>query len=979
MNLSVFPVSMTNIFPAANSRAGGQLLSEFNMRSRESVATDQAVNYMIGPSYTHSPYDFIMSGANTSELTIHSGRALINGYYFELLEDVSIDLAAYNDYARNNDLETLPSGILGVGLKAVYSTDQSNQSTYFSLKIENQETGYYDGIQLVLLPDSELKLPSDVPDDESKVKAHLKLGTIQFNASSGTISSVNSYTDSKIRMIPANRIGDIQGITDSTYVTKTDLNPSKLYVFSGLAQDWCTANESLMVWDRDPTFSTNEPTVKEATFVVDTETDNVYLDIPHKQLSETTQLLSQGGDRLWMQNKRLKLPVANFGLKTAGIVNNKFITDFSNYVSNDTLNKIYTLFETGHMVLVLDYLDEDRSQLNELDPATLAWHDYVLVIEDHSQVSEDGYFPSTIYVAQYGYVTAVNEIWNRNKLPDGNIPVTAKYIQIASDLMEQISISESALKSLATNPENASYNARLEALRMAGYYPYFMHFILDPEDPSVASKFPIGETDADKTARQDYVVDTLVKGITDLNPNAYCRVDYKIGVDSNNKDIYHYYYYQYIDYDKDGARFDLEHPVRITGNIHLATSTNIGGFYNNDAIGYGYVGLDENGYLRVNDFDLLASGVQAYALNRPYTLPGDANGGITSIQGDLNNLVNERIAFANYVGSITDENTDGIDDIDSSRIEYDYETYPCIEITINLSEPSESENVLNINRIDSRFDTYVLFKFVGGSATAPIDYSGLTINFSDCQKIRIDTSSIFGNKPIINLYRCGLYYDPEILNDLNYIEGLSLWHDILEVDGLTVRRSVIVSDNTMGDIDFWGDNVSGRGDENLRIPIEETDYSNDNHFKYALESISFDTYGNVSGLGFLIGCESTINVVPDSTYIINVPIKLPQGSVLGYPISRFTSPVKVCGTFISAYPTSTEAIEYLVSDNDFTMLTSTFDSETYSSDSDNIEMDAILTIFQKSYKVNTVYGLYAGQSVDAWKTGSYHLFYGGRV
>ena len=54
MNISKFPVMSTNLFPATNSTAGGQLITEFNLKSRETVGTDPTVEYKIGPSYTHS-------------------------------------------------------------------------------------------------------------------------------------------------------------------------------------------------------------------------------------------------------------------------------------------------------------------------------------------------------------------------------------------------------------------------------------------------------------------------------------------------------------------------------------------------------------------------------------------------------------------------------------------------------------------------------------------------------------------------------------------------------------------------------------------------------------------------------------------------------------------------------------------------------------------------------------------------------------
>ena len=43
MNFKTFAVGTTNVFPASNTTEGGQYLSEWNLRSRESVGTDPDV------------------------------------------------------------------------------------------------------------------------------------------------------------------------------------------------------------------------------------------------------------------------------------------------------------------------------------------------------------------------------------------------------------------------------------------------------------------------------------------------------------------------------------------------------------------------------------------------------------------------------------------------------------------------------------------------------------------------------------------------------------------------------------------------------------------------------------------------------------------------------------------------------------------------------------------------------------------------
>ena len=86
MNFITFPVGSTNIFPAANGKNGSQLLSEWNLRSRETVGTSSQITYEIGPSYVHSPEDFYVrllqddSGdyINSYTLEITEGRGIVN-------------------------------------------------------------------------------------------------------------------------------------------------------------------------------------------------------------------------------------------------------------------------------------------------------------------------------------------------------------------------------------------------------------------------------------------------------------------------------------------------------------------------------------------------------------------------------------------------------------------------------------------------------------------------------------------------------------------------------------------------------------------------------------------------------------------------------------------------------------------------------------------------------------------------------------
>ena len=61
MDFVKFSSATCKVFPIANSKTGGQFLTEENLRSRESVGTDPSINYISYPSYTHNSSDFQIS------------------------------------------------------------------------------------------------------------------------------------------------------------------------------------------------------------------------------------------------------------------------------------------------------------------------------------------------------------------------------------------------------------------------------------------------------------------------------------------------------------------------------------------------------------------------------------------------------------------------------------------------------------------------------------------------------------------------------------------------------------------------------------------------------------------------------------------------------------------------------------------------------------------------------------------------------
>lgn len=333
-----FPVSTTNIFPLANSDCGGQLMSEYNLRSRESVATDPTIEYSVGPSYVHSDDDFSIETANSTTIQINPGRAIVNGHYVELLAPITIDLAAVNYKAGLSNVTPL-KGDLAIGLVMMYSTYE----TIAASALPENGDGYYEGVRVVIVPESSVRRPIDIPKEEQleNVNMHLLLGKFVFYG--GTISNVQQNAD-KLKMYDASRIGNISSSLSDIYLSKEGLDPNKLYVFAGKTSDgktvdgrntWCEADDSLMIWDNNPRLTTTRPSASIAHFVYDPSGDGTTkLVLPHKQVDGA---INQHGEHVYFPDMQYSLPNATFAENSGGVVNSaytrriKHIEDMTNH------------------------------------------------------------------------------------------------------------------------------------------------------------------------------------------------------------------------------------------------------------------------------------------------------------------------------------------------------------------------------------------------------------------------------------------------------------------------------------------------------------------------------------------------------------------------------------------------------------------------------------------------------------------------
>lgn len=903
MNFTTFSVETTNVFPIANTVKGGQLITEFNLRSRESVATDPEVKYMIGPSYTHSMDDFKISlqqdelnnDISTTVLQISSGKCVLNGHFVENLAPMLIDISIANSDNNRADLgQSKIKGKCCVGLRAMYSTEATIAG---SIKAENSND-MYEGIQVVILPANEFKLPSDTPNDQSQVTAHLKLGEFIYQNGQIVKSSVVQNAD-KIKNIDGSRIANIDNILSNEYISKSNLDPHKLYVFASKQSDtsekledtWCSAIDSLMVWDSSPTESTNNPNLKAARFTTDAITGQTQLLIPHKQVDGMT---NTNGDKTYYQPVTLNMPAADYILNTPGTVTSKYTQHIKKL--NDKVNRIYDLNKlTGKLIGIVDSLELDANGSPILPKVNSSWNygDYILVLNDSSV---EGTYDSTVTSPATMYVVSPGQV------------TSTKYVD-------------------SINKSNAEFNTIPPS---SGKFAALTGMFLGTEITD--------STETPNTTQPD--VYNEYWGLDSTAISGRSKIDYFIYQKTDENEVITDRYYYAVDQTEGKT---LKGPVIVTAEIPYAGEDLIGGFKNvsSDKLDAGYVRLDENGNLYLVDYSLLRSGVLAYQLGEDYTSSTGSDN--AQIQQELDDYVNDRVAFANsaHLEKANQTNSSTLADV--------------INVTIQL-EPSETASEIIIKDIDSRFNTSV-YLHINGTAD-----SNTTVRIKNCQKLRIDSNvgGAVNNKPNIILENCSLYYDPSVLDMISNISGLSLWYEQysdtdpnLLVNGMTVQAldAPIVADN----LDYWS-----------------TATPNDNHMRYALQSITFGSNGNIIGFGLYVQNSTTANIQEGRSILVSA-FEIPQGSSLSYPVSKLTKSMKLSGSFITAYPTSNNSnTVYQVIETMFTAYSGTYQS-------DDTVSKGTISFSLNTFTTENVEGISISTPIDGWDSTSYHIFTGGAL
>lgn len=769
MNFTTFSVASTNIFPQSNSKVGGQLVTEWNLRSREMVGTASSIEYPVGPSYVHSADDYevrVLSDdagvvISTSVLQIMPGRGVVNGHYVESLVPMSIDLLEANTKLKQQARPAL-KGKLAVGLRAFYSTEATMAG---SLLVDNTDNMYL-GIQVVILPENELVLPIESPADRSKVTADLRLATFTF--SNNSISGITNLNDSKCQYLSADRIANIDMMLSDTYVRKTGLNSKKIYAFAGKGTDpstgydtWEDVTDSLIVWDNIPQRTTEKPLMNEAAFVA--VADQVALAMPHKQVEG---MIDAEGHPEYYATKSIFMPKADYNTNTPGIVDKHYtnhIKEIHELVSHirQTVN--------GKQIEYIEQKDEDTV----LPPINPAWDigDYILVGQDFTAdiVSDGVRAPSTMYVVLPGLITS---ILYAGKVENSTTPLD--------------SLTGVELGSVSLNA--AEGDAR-------------------PSTSSDPTTYPIFYSANDNIrgrVNEDYFVATYIDG-----------------------DNYTKYYYKVA---TAGDRV-FSNAVLVTGEIPFAQENVIGGFLNvsTDATDSGYVYRDDYGRLRLVDYDLLRTGTLAYQLGEDLTFPT----GITNeeVQNYLNDYVNQRIAFPNdtqlasatpntiniYITLTASESQSSITiaDIDSR-----FSTAVCIHIlgtanantTINIIDCQKikidndisGSPIINIYRSNIFYDPYV-FNYIRSCVRSDTSFTG----FSDIklwyQKYDDSDPNILVDNMTVSELNAAIvpedidFWNPTQPNDNHYLVALN--SITFSGQGDIVKCSILVADQSTDNVD----------------------------------------------------------------------------------------------------------------------------------------------------------------------------------
>ena len=1017
MHFITFPVASTNIFPLVNSKQGGQLVTEFNLKAREMVATNPEVQFAVGPSFIHSMEDFKIS----------------------LLDDSDVD-----DYDASKDY-----------VKGEYCIYENN--TYICIKdttskVKQQKEFHGDGTATTFKFKATEKVYSIlrvfindelVPDTDYELVTTRTPSVIKFNTAPANESSI----------LVDYEVTQVTNPSNANYWAKTSISTSILQIAPGRAVvnghyvetlapmqvDLNLANTTLKQQSQSELYGnlsigiksyfSTENTMAGAMLVENT--DNMYVGIQLViELTENFKVPGDPGCCLESErgNVTADIKLADFSYVN-GVISKSSIHPNENAVRYISSSRIYDFdnllddkyVTASNLVDDMFYTYSGSSGWCESNDSLMIWDAQPAsttvappAIGNQARFEKDA--NGNVYLVvphkqQDAHIT--NDNGDRLYYADRVIAFpTAEYNSgtsgiVTKDYTQAIKNIDAKLNNFRnfTNGRQIAFVDVLEA-DSEGNLSYEFPKDLSPTNYNVGDYIIVREdytvvTDEGAESAPStmyFVLPGGVEAISFVNQEKPDGVRLGNAVlwagdgvnpptaenpdDEELKELFGYTsfkgvvdkdYFELVFHNVPDNRYDSYYykasstgpmqwssAVMLTGGVPLATDTQIGGFYNaTDDPAYedaGYVYLDDTGHLRLLDYALLRTGALAYQLGADFSVP--ANETLDYVQADLDEMVNARVAF------FTQPQITNWDDVIVP---------PMVDVTIPL--PADEEGTINIYNIDSRFDTGVYLHFTADDTNA--DFSNIVINIVDCEKVRIDSGiTVFTRGPIINLFRTCLYYDVSVINYIrtcdpagkraelfeNYpgftgFSDLTLWYarflssdPNLVVNGMEVFQPEVSA--SVQDITFWDENVA-----------------NDNHYSCALRSITLSGEGKIVSCSLYVSNNSTQKDVDTVSHvIIGGDFVLPQGTQLNYPEACIDDPLMVTGTFTTAY-LNTDKTKWIVTETSFTAKTgvSSFSSGVSNgSIAFNSKTDLVSTIYTNMKK-----------SIDGWKPGAFHIFYGG--
>lgn len=587
--------------------------------------------------------------------------------------------------------------------------------------------------------------------------------------------------------------------------------------------------------------------------------------------------------------------------------------------------------------------------------------DYVLVAQDQTVVSEneDGTsFPSTMYV-----------------VVPGMTPLDSKYVASYYDVYFT-DLSTPVNRVFSTNVTSASvyneavdtYNQAVATVKRQVPARFVYGYELGGNDVAELGSVDELPDVYNSTVMLDelYASTAMIEGVRGVPGKDYFVLRYKYPLTDSVSDGNNYtdevsgQTYTDIQYKtfrwvsvfftlnlvSDKVELDKDSPIMLSGGVPYAQEERVGGFLNvgSDVMGGGYVSRDDEGHLRLNDFELLAAGLSAYQLGEDRTEGAGLD--ISDLQEVFDQYVNERIAFPNETQ---------IYRITEKGLRPD-------EITVDINIGSTSEGTLNIHDVDSRFNTAFHLNITGAAT------ENVVLNITNCQRLRITMDQT--SNPTILLKNVCLFYDADIMDRVADIQGLTLWYTQLdetqpklEVDGMTV---------------IYQGNLEPKGTYKFWTYTAGNDYS----YAYALRQLTFASDGSIIGAGVAVTDNATINIQNEPT-IFAASFTLPQSIGLAYPATRLTKQIKITGTFATAYQTTDDGGGFIVKNTTFTMLSQKYLRYTGVKE----WINGTISFFTQVTRVkgadgvdpNSLTQLGDEYAIDGWESGSYHIFYGGAV